>query len=290
MLMRARCALLVLVLAACAGHHAGTPAADRVAPPPAPVAACVARTDSLQIGLTDPADTALLVAMADTTTGPCGPDRTTFVVHTIDARTARDALDAGIDVLITKDPAAVAYAATRPDYIALPLPWDRLYVLVVPSDTGFWGEHLPPALAPDLVLALRTPARPAVAEPWRGRLSDDHCYFHAGPGDRPRIVYSEADSVARAIAERLVALADRPDAPVPAALTRAANGLRAVGLPAKVFAATIDTSRDVAYVLGLTQDDCPDGIPLVETRPLAIARRDLHLAVVSDFRVPPGRR
>lgn len=263
MLTRLAPLVVVTVVVGCAGHApVSTPAS---APTPAP--ACAPKVDSLQTAVTDPGDSSLVVSIGDTTARACGPDRLTFVIHTIDPRAARDALDAGIDVLITNDPAAVAYAARRPDYVSMPLPWDRLYVLVLPA--LLVDQTQIRAFQTELdARTVRAEARPYVE-----RVDDacDDIRLHTGPGNRPRVVYSEADSVARALAERAVAVFDRSGA-----------RLRAVGLPSNGFVAAVDSGKDVAYILALTPSACSGAIPLIETRPRAIVRRDLHLAVVGQ--------
>lgn len=46
---------------------------------------------------------------------------------------ARDLLDAGIDLLLTRDPGAASYAASLPGRRVHPLPWDRVWVLALPG-------------------------------------------------------------------------------------------------------------------------------------------------------------
>src|SRR5437867_2281823 len=43
---------------------------------------------------------------------------------------ARDALDEGVDLLVTSDPAALDYAASQPELASIPLACDRSYVLL----------------------------------------------------------------------------------------------------------------------------------------------------------------
>lgn len=59
-------------------------------------------------------------------------------------RDPRDALDAGADLVVTGNPDAVAYAVARPDFAAVALPWSRIYVLLVPPDTGPGSERRGP--------------------------------------------------------------------------------------------------------------------------------------------------
>ena len=61
-----------------------------------------------------------------------GPGLVSFrVKRNIDSR---DALDAGADVMVTRDPELLDYAARRPEFSVFPLPWNRTYVLLWPSD------------------------------------------------------------------------------------------------------------------------------------------------------------
>jgi hypothetical protein len=59
-----------------------------------------------------------------------GGGRPVLVLRSSGAGDARDLLDAGVDVLVTAEPAALSYAAGRPGITATPLPWDRTYALL----------------------------------------------------------------------------------------------------------------------------------------------------------------
>jgi hypothetical protein len=249
----------LLALLGCAAH--------RTVPAPAPVCA-PPKTDSLHIDVTDRADSDAAARVR-----PCGAEGWPAIVHVIDPRAARDALDSGIDALITADPQAVAYAATRPDYESTPLSWDRLYLLVLPKGRGGsgGGDDLRDDLATN---AVRVDARPAQSH---------GCGAVApvlGPGSHARIVYADNDSVARALAERLVALAPRPGDLVPLTLAQVRDTIRALGVPADSLAAAVATGGDVGYVVSVPfpalSGPCPDApgiVPLIETRPHAIVRR-----------------
>jgi ABC-type transport system substrate-binding protein len=45
----------------------------------------------------------------------------------------RDLLDGGVDLLLTRDPAALDYAATLSQFQSVPLPWQRIHVLLAPG-------------------------------------------------------------------------------------------------------------------------------------------------------------
>jgi hypothetical protein len=227
-------------------------------------------------------------------------------VSRIAAAAGRDALDAGVDVLITTDAATIAYAAQRSDLGSVPLPWDRVYLLIEPAS--------PARLVPDTARAFRgglaldvarVDAQPVDPRQW-GDMTE-MCPVAASPsetavGPRPsmavpsrRIVYDRRDDVARALSERLVALADTR--PVSTASRSAASELlRAAGLDSTELAGALATGLDAGYVLALpirVSDFCrstgamlaeapwlPLGdrttadriVPLVMTRPHAIVR------------------
>jgi hypothetical protein len=264
MLTRSARHIAIMALLGCAGH----------APAPAlPLMAC-AGPDSLQVAVTPTIDSGVVAAL--TADAPseraCAGKRWTVVVHAIETRAARDALDAGIDVLLTEDPRAIAYVAGRSDYDSAPLPWDRMYLLAlpgaVPADTARVG-----ALRAELATrAVRADARPAET-PVCGTVPTN-----APARRRPVLAYEADDSTARALAERLVALADRPGAPVPPPLTLAR---RAEGRTLEALGAAFVGGDAVGYVLsrpiGRETAPCVDHagtlIPLIETRPRAIVRR-----------------
>ena len=127
---------------------------------------------------------------------------------TIDIRTfagdMRAALDAGVDVAIARDAATLAYAAARSDYVTVPLPWSRTWVLATltgndaTTDTSTVGADFPQALTG---LPTRAPAPPY----WWSECDETQPGVPAA-GDR-RVLYARDDETARAIAERIAALA-----------------------------------------------------------------------------------
>ena len=117
----------------------------------------------------------------------------------------RDLLDAGVDLLVTDDPGAVAYAATRADFSSVPLPWDRTYVLLAPVPV-----RAPAPILEDLARhAVRVEARPASPPFW---WQDSTCGAGPPPGTASivrsgsAIVFVQGDAIARDLADRLVAL------------------------------------------------------------------------------------
>jgi len=185
-------------------------------------------------------------------------------------RDLRDAMDAGADIVVTDDPGTLAYAAQRPGYASLPLPWSRTYALVLTAPAESAAVVAPgfrEALARD---AVRVDAR-AVA----GASTLPACSAAPPASSSPartgaRIAYPAADATARDLAARLAALGTA--------------GARAI-LPLEddAFLAALRAGREAAYVLALprTLAPCEDlplpggaaVLPLVDTRAHALVRR-----------------
>ncbi len=278
---------------------------------------------------TEPSRAVVLVRAAGESDGPV------LAIRSAAGRDARDLLEAEIDLAVTSDPAVIDYGATRPAYRTLPLPWDRTYLLLSTTRTRELlggeeaGEGRGDELPSELTAAL---ARDAVRGDARGHRSPG--WWHesaacraagAGVGLPPvpagayrrsgtrRIIYSEGDGVARALAERIVALASAGPASASArALAAVVPGLLeegallAAGLDLAEYEASLRLGDDFAYVLGVPRraiDVCYETaalsrraewlavgridlaaavIPLVDTRRYIIARRD-RLALTLDW-------
>jgi hypothetical protein len=204
------------------------------------------------------------------------PNQPSVEFQLIPAGDPRDALDRGVDLLVTRDPAVAEYVSARPEFATAPLPWSRTYVLLQPAGAepinGVFGvDSVARSLARDVA---RTEARPAEAPFWwRGLqacLVEDSSVL---PRPKvPRILYSRSDEVAKSIAERIVALA-------------AGTRLRAAGLSDAEFAAALREEGDLGYIVALprqvpapcyTSQILPQGAriqPLIDTRARAIVRR-----------------
>ncbi len=127
----------------------------------------------------------------------------------------RDALDGRgstprADVLLTDDPAVLDYARRQSEFTVTALAWQTTYVLLVPGAA-------PVTVPSDDREAL---AREAVPIDARGAPSphwwtaDARCRNPPGSGRRDNYVaFSRSDPVARALAERLVAMAATSDRP-----------------------------------------------------------------------------
>jgi hypothetical protein len=236
------------------------------------------------------------------------PAGDTVVVHRVLESDARDALDQGIGVLVTRDRSVEAYAAAHTGLAVVPLSWDRTYLLVVPrgpQTPDSAGSPIRAALAAD---ALRADARP-VGLDGRSR-PDSACHGHpasksllagldiAGTGrprDTGRVVFNAADPVARFLAERVAVLASTRSAQLSAiapTLDPGGTEMSVTGLSSRVFTHALQDGRSAAFIVMIPSaaslpcaDAPPPGatpagagpgiIPLIETRAVAIVRLDL---------------
>jgi hypothetical protein len=212
----------------------------------------------------------------------------------------RDLLDGGVDLLLTRDPATLDYAATLPNVRSVSLDWRRTHVLITPGRARSAASLSAPArqaLADD---AVRGEARGAAEPFWWQALQD--CDLEparpAAPGTpAPRVVYDVADAAARDLAERVVGLG-RVSSPAASALLdvllpgqSGRPGLRAAGLAEERLADAWRRGADAAYVMALDRapiEPCTEIgaaierapwldpgtiVPLVDTRLRAIVRR-----------------
>jgi signal transduction histidine kinase len=194
-------------------------------------------------------------------------------------RDGRDLLDQGVDLLLTRDPTTLGYAATLPRFATAPLPWLRTHVLLSPGrarPAPSFSEGERKALAQD---AVRGEARGAEGPFWWESLSDCEP-ASSQPSTQAasttgRIVYDADDGAARDLAERLVGIRTYQ---------------RASGLTGEALALALRRGNEAGYVLSLDRrplDPCremqvladnagwidPQAIvPLVDTRLQAIVR------------------
>ena len=210
----------------------------------------------------------------------------TIVVRTADGRDVRDLVDGSPDVLVTDDPDVLDYASKRPGTVLAPLPWDRVYVLLLAPEGRPPGELIGAdsttfraQLARD---AVRSEARPAQPPYWWSDLSgcsdtDSRVPMETGATSQVSIGYPAGDAAARALAERIVALGD--------------SSWFARGLAAHDFETALQGGAMDAYILALpirSLVPCRDAlwpagavlVPLVETRHTAILRRNGPALVV----------
>ena len=236
----------------------------------------------------------------------------TVVVRRVSDRGARDPLDQGADIPVTRDRSVVAYAAGNPGLVSVPLPWDRVYVLVVRHQPG-----LPDSAANPLRAALASDAVHADARAFGAGVvlpdtvcGGDTAHLSAAVASLPaagkmpgaaRILYDQEDSVARFLAERVAVLASTGSsllAGVAPALGAMGEEMYATGLPARDLPRAVMDASGAAYIVatpspgprscgetGAFQASAPRVImqsggrqaamvPLIETRAWAIVRRD----------------
>ena len=222
---------------------------------------------------------------------------------------ARDAIDRGIDVLVTADPLAIDYAAPRSSLTAIPLPWSRTYVLAVPPVASADSALLRPLVGDSATAVRGSFARDAVRV--EARAAEPPYWWSESTGCQPtapasaparsdaqqpmRIAYDARDPVARRLAERLVALGGHAVA-VPLASGALARALRDGTEPAYVLGlarSSLDACNDVARLdasapwLRASAGDVGGSlaahlVPLIDTRERAIVNRD-HVSAMIDW-------
>ncbi|HEX4998285.1 MAG TPA: ABC transporter substrate-binding protein [Terriglobia bacterium] len=233
---------------------------------------------------------------------PGGEDGLTRVRFLIaPGRDVRDLLDEGVDLVLTRDSTALDYAATLPQFVSIPLAWQRTYALAAP----FRSREARPltmeerdALAHDAVRGeSRGSQEPSGLQTPAGCVSPNAPPSFEFPALTPRVVYDGNDTVARDLAERLVGLvrasgsgaAAMLDALLPDRPNRSFQ--RAAGLTGAALAMARRSGNDAAYIITLDRhslDPCMEIraltgamswvdpqtiVPLVDTRLRAIARR-----------------
>jgi hypothetical protein len=212
----------------------------------------------------------------------------------------RDLLDDDVDLLLTRDPATLDYAATLPHFRSVPLEWRHTHVLLMPArspTSASLSAKARQVLADD---AVRGEARGATEPFWWQTL--EGCKL-ASPHPRdlspptPRIVYDAADDAARDLAERLVGLGRVSSSAATALLDVLLPDRprrmfqRAAGLTGEPLALARRRGTDAGYIMAFDRrplDPCRemevamDGarwldpatiVPLVDTRLQAIVRR-----------------
>ena len=185
----------------------------------------------------------------------------------------RDALDRRVDLLVSRDASLIEYAANRPEFDGFPLPWTRTYVLLQPA--GAQALEAPTGLERQSLArdAVQADARPAEPLPWWNEVGGCPATAAEASVISRRIAYVLGDEVARALAERVVALAEID------------TDLRTVGVEASEFATLLRRGSERAYIVALprqTLAPCretaalPRGArihPLIDTRAYAIVRK-----------------
>jgi len=187
----------------------------------------------------------------------------TLLFRQTSGKDPRDLLDAGVDLLVTRDRSVTDYAATQQAFAVVDLPWDRVYV--------FAAVERPAIRLDGLEQAVRSEARRPQGGGywWEERQNCGLAPVATVPTMIPtalgRVAYVRGDPAARDLAERIAAL----------------GGGTAVALTPPVFA------KASVYVLALprvvpepcraARDLLPPWlvsvVPLVETRARAVVRR-----------------
>jgi len=181
---------------------------------------------------------------------------------------ARDLLDAGVDLLVTRDRALRDYAATLQNHELAALPWDRTYVYVT-AEAGGGSTRFD-----GLEQAVRAEARRAEGDFWWRDLRACGIARDSAPpaptGQR-RILYPRGDPTARELAGRLAALTHA------VATGRAPDDLSAALAGGKDWGYVVALPRVTANVCRSAKDLLPTWpatfTALVDTRPTAIVRR-----------------
>jgi hypothetical protein len=186
---------------------------------------------------------------------------------------ARDLLDAGVDLLVTRDRALRDYAATLKELTVVALPWDRTYVYVTAEAGGTRFDGLEQAVRAD--------ARRAEGGFWWLDLRACNMGGAAGAGGQGssppastgqrRILYSRSDPTARELAGRLAALMHAVAAArAPDDFSDALAGGKDWGYVTALPRVTADVCRSAKQLL----PSWPATFTaLVDTRPSAIVRR-----------------
>ena len=242
-----------------------------------------------------------------------------LTIYSAAASDARDRIDAGADLVLTEDAAIAGYAAGN-GLDSLSAGWTRGFALLTPPRTPVGGEpvagssavatragDLRATLARD---AVRADARAADVPHWlsdAGRCSVQTASLAAPDvravpdgGATARVVFPREEPVARALAERLVALAaigrggagDTALALLAPALLQAGARATAAALTRDDFRTALAAGRELAYVIPVPRRSlapCSEIERLAARAPWFRAdptRADLSSAVLSAAVVP----
>ena len=270
--------------------------------------------------------------------GPCGANRPaarraasvssgdTVVVHRVREADARDVIDQGTDVLVTRDRPVAAYALARSGLVVVPLPWDRTYVLVVHRLPAVPDSEVAPLRAALATDAIRADARPfAASEDFPpARICDEDVAHRTVLGgirfagqrqtpDTKHVIYDEGDSTARFLAERVAVLASTRSkllAGVARALDPAGAEMSVTGVPSGEVSRALMDDSGAAYIVAIPSDPSlgctepashsaasptpgaagehphTDIVPLIQTRATAIVRLDAIARIASTAASP----
>ena len=221
---------------------------------------------------------------------------TTFVLRRNARSDLRDALDAGADIVRSGDPAIVEYARNRPTLAVHPLPWSRTYLLLLPADRSEFEGLIPgdtadfrAALARD---AVRAEARGAERSAWWNPPPSCPASALLAPpssaGVTRYVAFPAGDEVAQALAERVVALSDDPDAKILGIAPREMPRLMRTG-SAGAYVIAVPRAPSAPCVGRSSWPPKTRIVPLIDTRLNAIVRRGVpSLTVDYDGRIRPA--
>ena len=241
-----------------------------------------------------PRDRALVLALRSSPARPSADVARASVPDTIVVRAfgtdLRRAIDAGVDLLVTHDAAVIAYARARSGYLVEPLTWSSTYVLAATGDADGHADVPADAFPSAVVGAAARPAQPPFW--WDGCAAVLEAGDHVAPepagitvGQTGRILFLREDPVARAIAERIAALA-RGRAPQWLASRLASHAApTAVGVDAAELRGALEDGGALAVVTrvrrvehaGCNPDSALEYAPLLhwQLTPLIDVRDDL---------------
>jgi hypothetical protein len=241
---------------------------------------------------------------------PAGAGTLRFLVSA--DRDARDLLDQGVDLLLTRNPDTLAYADTLMQFDSIPLPWLRSYVFVSRENTpaGVLTPELRRGLADDAVTGEALGSSYDWVRLWDrctepASVAADQNVSRPTAENKPgRLAYDRSDSVARSLTERIAALASArstdASAIIAALLPQArSRKLQPTPLREPDLLAALTSGTDAGYVIALDrttgcaeivslQERVPwirehPAVPLVDTRQRALVRRGRsHLAMEWD--------
>lgn len=238
------------------------------------------------------------------------PDGSGVRLVALGAAGSRDLLDAGADLLLSRDPGVARYAGSLPGYRVHPLPWDRMWALAVPARSddrpaagGDGWTAIREGLAGEAIPAEARPAEGGI--PWAacpapdtGTDGEPSARGGTDRGSPPgAIVHPVGEPSGRALAARLAALAGGagPEGEVVAReLAAGGSALRTEGLDPSAFDRSLRRGSAAAYLLALPRRPLapcllrrevhrrapwlPEGgqlVPLVDTRPSLVLARDV---------------
>ena len=214
---------------------------------------------------------------------------------------ARRALDARVDALVTADAATLDYARALPEYTVQPLAWNLTYVIAgrAPTAAPDSGRVPADALQGLARAVVRAETRAAQRPFW---WQDAGCAIKSSTNESSvssaaasnAIMYPRSDSIARGLAERLVALAwPASNAPawlralLPADYARAGAPV-AQGVDEPALLTAVQSGRALALVLSMPRlDGASCAAPALTSDQLALqlARRpDWQIMALLDTR------